>query len=128
MSTPYAEELIRNARYIASTGKGILAADESTGTIGTRFDSIQVENTEESRRAYRQLLFKTDGLEQYISGVIMFDETFYQKTDEGIPFVELLKSKGILTGIKVTRLPTKTFYILLIFIILLFRLIKESNH
>lgn len=128
MSTPYAEELIRNARYIASTGKGILAADESTGTIGTRFDSIQVENTEESRRAYRQLLFKTDGLEQYISGVIMFDETFYQKTDEGIPFVELLKSKGILTGIKVTRLPTKTFYILLIFIILLFRLIKELNH
>jgi len=100
-NTPFGDELIQNARAIAAAGKGILAADESTGTIGQRFASINVENTEDNRRKYRQLLFKTEGLEQYISGVILFDETLYQKTDEGVPFVDVLKSKGIIPGIKV---------------------------
>jgi fructose-bisphosphate aldolase class I len=100
---PYAAELIQNARYIASAGKGILAADESTGTIGQRFAGIDVENTEENRRKYRQLLFTTEGIEQYISGVILFEETLYQTTDAGVPFVDIMKSKGILPGIKVDK-------------------------
>lgn len=101
--TKYAEELCANARAIASTGKGILAADESTGTIGKRFDAIKVENVESNRQAYRQLLFQADGLEQYISGVILYEETLYQKADDGTPFVDILKSKGILPGIKVDK-------------------------
>ncbi len=84
MSTnQYAAELVQTARAIAAPGKGILAADESTGTIGQRFSGINVENNEDNRRKYRQLLFKTEGLEQFISGVILYDETLYQNTDEG---------------------------------------------
>lgn len=100
---PYAAELIQTARAIAAPGKGILAADESTGTIGQRFDSIKVENTENNRRKYRQLLFTAEGIENYISGVILFDETLYQKADDGTPFVDILKSKGIIPGIKVDK-------------------------
>mmetsp|Transcript_2326 Transcript_2326/g.1671 ORF Transcript_2326/g.1671 Transcript_2326/m.1671 type:complete len:361 (+) Transcript_2326:36-1118(+) len=99
----YASELVENARAIAAPGKGILAADESTGTIGQRFSSISVENVEENRRKYRQLLFTTEGIEEYISGVILFDETLYQKTDDGTPFVDVLRSKGIIPGIKVDK-------------------------
>lgn len=88
-------------RTIASAGRGILAADESTGTIGKRFEPISVENNEENRRRYRELLFTTDGIEKYISGVILYEETLNQKTKEGTPFVDLLKSKGIVSGIKV---------------------------
>jgi fructose-bisphosphate aldolase class I len=99
----FAAELIANARAIAAPGKGILAADESTGTIGQRFTKINVENTEENRRKYRQLLFKTEGIEQFISGVILYDETLYQKTDEGVSFVEVMQSKGIIPGIKVDK-------------------------
>lgn len=99
----YRNELIENARAIATPGKGILAADESTGTIGSRFNSISLENTEANRQAYRQLLFTTEGIEKYISGVILFDETFWQKTDDGVLFTDLLKSKGILPGIKVDK-------------------------
>lgn len=98
---PYAAELIENARLIAAPGKGILAADESTGTIGQRFTKINVENNEENRRKYRQLLFQTPGLEQYVSGVILYEETLYQVADDKTPFVEIMKSKGILPGIKV---------------------------
>ncbi|KAJ3681167.1 hypothetical protein LUZ60_015656 [Juncus effusus] len=97
----YAEELIKNATYIGSPGKGILAADESTGTIGKRFASINVENIEENRRTYRELLFCTPGALQYLSGVILFEETLFQKTKEGKPFVEILKEGGVLPGIKV---------------------------
>jgi len=97
----FAAELIETARAIAAPGKGILAADESTGTIGQRFSSISVENNEDNRRKYRQLLFKTEGIEQFISGVILYEETLYQNTDEGVPFVDVLKSKGIIPGIKV---------------------------
>lgn len=97
----YKDELIANAKKISSKGKGILAADESTGTIAKRFEGIKVENTEEHRRAYRELLFTSEGIEKYISGVILFDETVYQKTKDGKRFTELLKEKGILPGIKV---------------------------
>jgi fructose-bisphosphate aldolase class I len=81
--------------------KGILAADESTGTITKRFDSIGVESTEENRRFYRGLLFTTPGMEEYIGGVILYDETIRQSADDGTPFPELLASKGVIPGIKV---------------------------
>ncbi|KAL8140563.1 hypothetical protein V2J09_006584 [Rumex salicifolius] len=99
----YADELIANAAYIGTPGKGILAADESTGTIGKRFSSINVENVEENRRAYRELLFTTPGAMQYLSGVILFEETLYQKTAAGKPFVEIMKEGGVLPGIKVDK-------------------------
>ena len=77
-TNPFRDELIKTAREIAAPGKGILAADESTGTIGKRFDQISVENNEANRRAYRQLLFTAPGIEENISGVIMFEETVDQ--------------------------------------------------
>jgi fructose-bisphosphate aldolase, class I len=96
-------ELHETARALVAEGKGILAADESDGTIKKRFDTIGVESTEENRRAYRNLLFTTPGVEEYISGVILFDETIRQKADGGTPFPELLASKGVLPGIKVDK-------------------------
>ncbi|KAL5974571.1 Fructose-bisphosphate aldolase 1 [Asimina triloba] len=99
----YHDELIANAAYIGTPGKGILAADESTGTIGKRLSSINVENVETNRRALRELLFCTPGALQYISGVILFEETLYQKTASGKPFVEVLKEGGVLPGIKVDK-------------------------
>jgi fructose-bisphosphate aldolase, class I len=98
-----AQELQETARAIVAEGKGILAADESDGTIKKRFDSIGVESTEENRRAYRDLLFTTEGVEEYISGVILFDETIRQKSADGTPFPKLLASKGIIPGIKVDK-------------------------
>ncbi|KAM0947499.1 putative fructose-bisphosphate aldolase [Dioscorea sansibarensis] len=95
--------LIANAAYIGTPGKGILAADESTGTIGKRLASINVENVESNRRALRELLFCTPGALQYISGVILFEETLYQKTASGKPFVDVLKEGGVLPGIKVDK-------------------------
>jgi fructose-bisphosphate aldolase class I len=89
------------ARAMVAPGKGILAADESTGTIEKRLASIKVENTEDNRRAYRDLLFTAKGLGQYISGVILYDETLRQKGVDGTPFVETLENNGILPGIKV---------------------------
>lgn len=89
------------ARAMVAPGKGILAADESTGTIERRFAAIQLKSTEETRRAYREMLFTTRGLEQYISGVILYDETIRQKSADGTPFVEVLAQAGILPGIKV---------------------------
>lgn len=80
----FADELIANAAYIGTPGKGILAADESTGTIGKRLSSINVENVESNRRALRELLFTAPGALQYLSGVILFEETLYQKTAAGI--------------------------------------------
>jgi fructose-bisphosphate aldolase class I len=96
-------ELHETAKALVAEGKGILAADESEGTIKKRFDSIGVESTEDNRRAYRQMLFSTAGVEEYISGVILFDETIRQSTDDGTPFSQLLASKGIIPGIKVDR-------------------------
>ncbi len=89
------------AQSIVADSKGILAADESTGTIKKRFDSIGVESTEENRRAYRNLLFTTPGFEHSIGGVILFDETIRQRADDGTPFAELLTAKGVVPGIKV---------------------------
>ena len=96
-----AHELRAVAESIVADNKGILAADESTGTIKKRFDSIEVESTEESRRAYRNLLFTTQGMEEHIGGVILYDETIRQRADDGTPFPELLASKGSVPGIKV---------------------------
>jgi fructose-bisphosphate aldolase, class I len=94
-------ELHDIAKALVVDGKGILAADESTGTIEKRFDSIGVENTEDNRRAYRDLLFTTEGAEEYISGVILYDETIRQSGHDSTPFPKLLESKGIIPGIKV---------------------------
>jgi len=95
------DELYDTARSIVADDRGILAADESTGTIKTRFDAIEVESTEESRRAYRDLLFTTPGMEQFIGGVILYDETIRQRSADGTPFPELLTAKGVVPGIKV---------------------------
>jgi fructose-bisphosphate aldolase class I len=95
------QTLQSTAQALVAEGKGILAADESTGTIKKRLDSIGVESTEDTRRQYRQLLFTTGGAEDYISGVILYDETIRQSTDDGTPFPKLLESKGIIPGIKV---------------------------
>ena len=97
------EQLEQTARALVAEGKGILAADESDGTIKKRFESIGVESTEENRRAYRDLLFTTEGAEDYISGVILFDETIRQSSADGTPFPKLLESKGIIPGIKVDK-------------------------
>src|SRR3954463_15421329 len=94
------QQLQSTAQALVADGKGILAADESTGTIKKRFDSIGVESTEEMRRAYRQMLFTTPDLGEHISGVILFDETIRQSTDDGIPFVKLLEAAGSIPGIK----------------------------
>jgi fructose-bisphosphate aldolase class I len=94
-------DLHETASALVAEGKGILAADESSGTIKKRFDSIGLESTEENRRAYRDMLFTTPGVEEYISGVILYDETIRQSALDGTPFPELLESKGIIPGIKV---------------------------
>ena len=91
------------AKAIVAKQKGVLAADESSPTIKKRFDSIKVESTEENRRRYREILFTTEGIERYIGGVILFDETLRQSTRDGTPFAELLSSRGILPGIKVDK-------------------------
>jgi fructose-bisphosphate aldolase class I len=88
---------------LVAENKGILAADESDGTIKKRFDSIGVESTEENRRAYRDLLFTTEGVDEFISGVILFDETIRQSSLEGTPFPRLLEQRGIIPGIKVDK-------------------------
>jgi fructose-bisphosphate aldolase class I len=94
-------DIAENAKAMTAPGKGILAADESTGTIAKRLDSIDVESTEANRRAYRQLLLTADGIENYIGGVILFDETLRQSTDDGTPFSKVLWDRGVLPGIKV---------------------------
>jgi fructose-bisphosphate aldolase class I len=95
--------LSRTAAAMVAHGKGVLAADESSGTCETRFKSINAECTEENRRAYRGLLFGTPGVEQFISGVILFDETIRQKAGDGTPFPQYLAKKGIIPGIKVDK-------------------------
>mmetsp|Transcript_7357 Transcript_7357/g.19624 ORF Transcript_7357/g.19624 Transcript_7357/m.19624 type:complete len:401 (+) Transcript_7357:131-1333(+) len=99
----FADELASTASKIAAPGKGILAVDESTKTIGKRLESIGVENTEEMRQAYRGLLFTCPGLGDYISGAILFEETLYQNSKEGKPFVDCLNELGIIPGIKVDK-------------------------
>jgi len=126
--------LVENAAKIVAPGKGILAADErsfsfflsfssnpstflfslslsfcSTGTIGKRFTPIGVENSEENRRQYRELLFTAPGIEQYIGGVIFYEETLYQKTSEGKLFTDLISERGILPGIKIDLVSIRFF-------------------
>lgn len=96
-------ELTHTAQALVAPGKGILAADESSGTIKRRFDSINVESTEQSRRDYRELLFRTEGANEFISGIILFDETLRQSSPDGTPLVSLLQQQGIIPGIKVDR-------------------------
>ncbi len=91
------------ARAMVARGKGILAADESTGTIGRRLASIGAENTEPNRRAWRQLLFTAKGYGEYISGIILYDETLRQSTEDGQKFVDILKNEGTIPGIKVDK-------------------------
>jgi fructose-bisphosphate aldolase, class I len=97
------DELKSVAQAIVAEQKGILAADESGPTIKKRFDVIQVASTEENRRRYREILFTADGTEQYLGGVILYDETLRQQTRDGQPFAELLARRGILPGIKVDQ-------------------------
>ncbi len=95
------KELNATARALVEKNRGILAADESSSTIKKRFDTIKLESTEENRRAYREMLFTAAGAQEYISGVILYDETLRQKTREGVPFASYLAQHGMLPGIKV---------------------------
>jgi fructose-bisphosphate aldolase, class I len=95
-------ELNKVATAMVTPGKGILAADESTGTIKKRFDAIKVESTEETRRDYREMLFRsTEAMSKYISGVILYDETIWQNAKDGTPLVKLIEASGAIPGIKV---------------------------
>ncbi len=99
------QELESIAQAMVAKGKGILAADESMGTIKRRFDSIKIESNEHNRRAYREMLFTTKGVEEAISGVILFDETLRTAASDGTPFPQILSKKGIMPGIKVDKGP-----------------------
>jgi fructose-bisphosphate aldolase, class I len=96
-------DLEQTARALVAPGKGILAADESDGTIKKRFDSIRIESTEDTRRAYRDMLFTTDGAADHVSGVILYDETIRQPALDGTPFPKLLEAQGMIPGIKVDK-------------------------
>src|ERR1700688_2217595 len=95
--------LNQTALALVAPGKGILAADESTGTIKKRFDSIGCDSTEDRRRAYREMLFTTAGVADYVSGVILFDETIRQKASDGTTLTSILEKQGIIPGIKVDK-------------------------
>src|SRR5947199_10580820 len=97
------ENLHSIARKLVAPGKGILAADESSGTIEKRLKSISVPSTEENRRAYREILFTTKDAGEFISGVILFDETIRQKTSDGRKFVKALEDQGIILGLNVDK-------------------------
>jgi fructose-bisphosphate aldolase class I len=94
-------DLNKVAQAMVAPGKGILAADESTGTIKKRFDAIGVESTEDNRRDYREMLFRSDAMAKYISGVILYDETIWQKAKDGTPLIKLIQQAGAVPGIKV---------------------------
>jgi fructose-bisphosphate aldolase class I len=103
-TNPFLAELKATATALTAPGKGLLAADESTGTIGSRFKAINLENTEDNRRAYRELLFTSAApWQEYVSGVILYEETLFQKAADGTPFVDILKSRGVIPGIKVDK-------------------------
>jgi fructose-bisphosphate aldolase class I len=98
-----AADLVSTAQALVAPGKGILAADESHPTIEKRFKSINTPSSEDNRRSYRQLLFTTEGMEQFISGVILFDETLRQQADDGTPLGDVLSNRGVIPGIKVDK-------------------------
>jgi fructose-bisphosphate aldolase class I len=97
------QELENTARALVAPGKGILAADESFGTIGKRFEAVGIESSEDSRRAYREMLFTTPNIGEYLSGVILFEETLRQKASDGRPLAKVLEDQGIIPGIKVDK-------------------------
>lgn len=97
------EQLAETAQAMVAAGKGIIAIDESNATIKKRFDAVGIECTEENRRRYRELLLTTPGLNQHISGAILFDETLRQKTSDGVPFAQYMAANGIIPGIKVDK-------------------------
>ncbi|BBD81019.1 class I fructose-bisphosphate aldolase [Aerosticca soli] len=97
------EDLESVALALVAPGKGIIAIDESTNTIKKRFEAVGIENTEENRRAYRELLLTAPGLSEHISGAILYDETIRQSTRDGVPFTEVMKKAGIIPGIKVDK-------------------------
>ena len=97
------EQLAETAQAMVAPGKGIIAIDESTTTIAKRFQGVGIENTEENRRAYRELLLTTPKLSDYISGAILFDETIRQSTKDGVPFAKYMSDHGIIPGIKVDK-------------------------
>jgi fructose-bisphosphate aldolase, class I len=97
------EDLESVAQAMVAPGKGIIAIDESTGTIAKRFQATGIENTEENRRAYRELLLTTPGLSDHISGAILYDETIRQSTKDGVPFTQVMKKNGLIPGIKVDK-------------------------
>src|ERR1700726_2743393 len=95
-------DLNKVAQAMVAPGKGILAADESSGTIKKRFDAIKVESTEENRRDYREMLFRSkDAMSKYISGVILYDETIWQNAKDGTPLIKIIEASGAIPGIKV---------------------------
>ena len=100
------QNLEETARALVAPGKGILAADESDGTIKKRFDSIGIESTEDNRRAYRDMLFTTEGAADHISGVILYDETIRQSALDGTPFPKLLERQGVTVSYTHLTLPT----------------------
>jgi len=97
------QELEKTARELVAPGKGILAADESFGTIEKRFNAVGIESTEESRRDYREMLFTTPDVGEFLSGVILFDETIRQETSDGTPMPQALEDAGVIPGIKVDK-------------------------
>jgi len=97
------QELEKTARALVAPGKGILAADESFGTIGKRFEAVGIESSEENRRQYREMLFTTPSIGEYLSGVILFDETIRQEASDGRPLSKVLEEQGIIPGIKVDK-------------------------
>ncbi|MDW8479981.1 MAG: class I fructose-bisphosphate aldolase [Xanthomonadales bacterium] len=97
------ETILETAQALVAPGKGILAMDESHSTIGKRFAAVGLENTEENRRAYREMLLTTPGLGEHISGAILFDETIRQRTRDGVPFTEVMAKAGVIAGIKVDK-------------------------
>src|SRR3712207_4345520 len=96
-------KLEETGRELVAPGKGILAADESFGTLGKRFEALGIGSSEESRRTYREMLFTTSGIGEYLSGVILFDETLRQETSDGTPMPKVLEEAGIIPGIKVDK-------------------------
>src|SRR3712207_6050120 len=97
------QTLEKTARELVAEGQGILAADESFGTIEKRFNAVGIDATEESRRDYRELLFTTPGIGEFLSGVILFDETIRQKAKDGTPLPQVLTDQGVIPGIKVDK-------------------------
>jgi fructose-bisphosphate aldolase, class I len=97
------QELEKTAQELVAPGKGILAADESFGTIGKRFEAVGIESSEESRRQYREMLFTTEGIGEFLSGVILFDETLRQEASDGTPLPKVLENQGVIPGIKVDK-------------------------